>query len=112
VTTTTSLTLQPRWVGEIPPPTDVTVTDADGAVYNCTGASSVTFKYSVDRGTVATCTATAVTPASGIFRISWDAAAFDAAGILRGALWFTLSGARIVAAVVTIRIQEPPVPIT
>jgi hypothetical protein len=112
VTTTTRLTLQPRWVGEIPPPTDVTVLDADGGTFDCTGASAVSFKYSVDGGTAATCTATALTPPSGVFRISWDAAAFDGAGILRGALWFTLNGARIVAAVVTVRILTPPVVIS
>jgi hypothetical protein len=112
VTISTEVTLQPWWVGEIPEYTYLTVAASDGSVLDCTGATAVTCKYSVDGGTVGTATATASTPAAGVFRITWPAAAVAAPGTLRAVCWFTLGSFRLVAGVITVRIIAPPVPIT
>jgi hypothetical protein len=104
-------TLGPYEVGEIPEPTDLTVTDADGAVINLAAATAITFKYTVDGGTVETGTAAVQDAANGVIRITWAAAMTDTAGVLRGRVWYSLSGTRPIAARIVCRIVTPPVTI-
>ena len=112
MTVTTEATAGPFWAGEIPEPTDLTVADSDGVIRDCIGATSVTFKYSVDNGTTQTGTAAPQDLPNGVFRITWSAAAIATPGVLRGVCYFTLNGARLVAGVVHANIKAPPVPIT
>jgi hypothetical protein len=114
MSSTSEVTLRPKYVGEIPEPLDLTVTDADGVVVDCTGATAVQFKYTVDDGTTQQTGTAALktTGADGTFRITWSGAEFATAGMLRGVCWFTLNGARLVAGVVTCRIITPPVTIS
>jgi hypothetical protein len=104
--------LGPYEVGEIPEPTDLTVTDADGVPINLTAATAVTFKYAVDGGTTETGTAAVQDAANGVIRITWAAAMTDTAGVLRGRVWYTLAGARPVAARIVCRIVTPAVTIS
>jgi hypothetical protein len=106
----------PYRVGEIPEPADIYVTqyDATGAEVpvNLTGATEVTFKYSVNGGPTQTGTAAIQDAINGIIRITWAAGDFDTAGVLRGVVWYTQGTTRPVAANVVVGILEPPVAIS
>ena len=113
-----SVTTQPGpyRVGEIPEPADIYVTqyDATGAEVpvNLTGATAVTFKYSVNGGATKTGTAAIQDAVNGIIRITWVAGDFDTAGVLRGDVWYTLGSTRPVAAEVIVQVLTPPVTIS
>lgn len=104
--------LGPYEVGEIPEPTDLTITDSDGNAIDLSAATAVTFKYSVDGGATETGTAALQDAANGVIRITWTSAMTDTAGTLRGRVWYTLSGTRPVAARIMCQIVTPPVTIS
>lgn len=106
----TRRTLAPQYVGAVPAPVIVQVTDEDGAPIDLTGATAQ-FRWRRDAGTAVDGTASIGDPAAGEFRVTWTGAEFSAPGWVRGVGWWEVSPYREVAIVVEVQVLEPPVPI-
>jgi hypothetical protein len=102
------LVLDPVYVGSTPRPLDITVGDADGGVVDLTAATA-SFTYKVNDGTSTAGTATVQAPATaGVIRVTWSAAQFTTAGMLRGTVYYTAGTVKDVAATVVVRVITPP----
>lgn len=98
----------PYFVGEVPEPIEVTVSEYGGTTpYDLTGAT-VDGSWHVNDGTDAALTVSVVNAASGVVRVTWSSSQFTTAGVLRATVWAVFgSGVKPVLARIVAEISDP-----
>lgn len=73
--------------GEVPEPLTYTFRDADGALLDLTGYSSVTWWWRTPAGTDSSVAASITGAATGLVEATWTAAMTAAVGVHTGVFW-------------------------
>lgn len=105
---TTKIDAGPYFVGEVPEPLEISVTEYGGTEpYVLTGAT-VDGSWNIEDGTDGALSVSVVDAAAGLVRVTWGASQFTTAGLLRATVWAEFgSGVKPVLARIFASVSDP-----